>query len=488
MLELEGDDKAMARKIYLVNNALDEIGFTWFHVKCFVVAGYGYVADSLLGMAQSTVATYVNLQFNQTYPLSTQVLYIGLFSGCVFWGLSGDIIGRKLAFNLTLFLCAILSFLVGAMSSFPMYCFMLAISSFALGGNLAIDATVFLEFLPFNYQWLTTFFACWWSLGQAVGYGVAYAFVVPEKWHCTSADNCPSESNRGWRYVWYVDAGIVFFFAVIRLMLKLEETPKFLVTNNRDAECVEQLQAIAKKYNRTCSLTLEDLQACGEVKKNDFKMSDPKLKDFFSSSIKNSKALFSTKKMSINTLMLFMSWFGIGIAYPLWGTFLPVYIASKGGHTSADDAAGVYGDALLSTCLSFFGPVIGGLLILIPRVGRRGTLCIGGITSMIFFMAYTTVRTRPGALGFSTAAYICIYIYYGCLYGYTPECLPSYCRATGSGLAFVFNRIAGLIVPVIAYYAKPTTSVPIWVCASFIGLIGIGSLFFPFEPSRQRSV
>ena len=36
------------------------------------------------------------------------------------------------------------------------------------GGNLILDTTVFLEYLPSNKQWLLTLLACWWGIGQMV--------------------------------------------------------------------------------------------------------------------------------------------------------------------------------------------------------------------------------------------------------------------------------------------------------------------------------
>lgn len=489
MSALEGNDGILTEKMFLVNNALDEIGFTWFHMKIFVIAGFGYVADSLIGMAQSTVLTYVNYQFAQTYPTVVQAQYAGLLVGCVFWTATSDIIGRKLAFNITLLLAAIFGIAVGAMSSLATYCIMLVLCCFCLGGNLALDATVFLEFLPSKWQLLTTVFACWWSIGQCIGYLVAYAFYTQPKYYCTSIEDCPSSKNRGWRYVWYIDSGIVLFFALGRLFIKLDETPKYLVTNNKDEEVVEMLQGIATKYGRSCSLTVEQLRACGTIEKNDFVQKKATLGSFISTARKNFAALFSSNIMIRNVALLAVAWFGIGTAYPLWAQFLPTYLAARStASLYGDTVTETYTDALISTSLSIFGPLLGGGLIMIPRVGRRGTLFIGAILSMIFFMAYTTVKNRVQNVVFTTVSYITVYIYYGCLYGFTPESLPAYCRGTGSGFVIFWNRIGGLIVPVIAHYADPTTSVPIWVCSAFFGVMGISALFFPFEPSLQRTV
>ena len=43
---------------------------------------------------------------------------IGLLVGAAVWGLSADIVGRKLAFNTSLFLCAVFVIIAGAMPDY----------------------------------------------------------------------------------------------------------------------------------------------------------------------------------------------------------------------------------------------------------------------------------------------------------------------------------------------------------------------------------
>lgn len=43
---------------------------------------------------------------------------IGLLAGAAFWGLTADIIGRRLAFNSTLFMCTVFVLVAGAMPSY----------------------------------------------------------------------------------------------------------------------------------------------------------------------------------------------------------------------------------------------------------------------------------------------------------------------------------------------------------------------------------
>ncbi|CDK25315.1 unnamed protein product [Kuraishia capsulata CBS 1993] len=480
-----GNDVVLDKKMFLINDAIDEIGFTWYQFKIFCLAGFGYSADSQLTLIPSTVQSFVQLQYNKEFPVSTEIAYAGLFAGALLWGISADLIGRRFAFNSSLFLGALFSFVVGGTSSYPMYQVFNFLSNLALGGNLALDISVYLEFLPFKHQWTTTLMAFWWGVGQTVCVLIAWAFLP--KYSCSSADDCPSSSNRGWRYVWYVNSAIMMAGALARFFLvKLEETPKFLVSNNRDEDAVACLHRIATKYNRPCSLTLEQLTECGTIKSN--KSFNYTWKGGIQLMNHHFALLFPNKVSSWSTFLNFFSWFGIGITYGLFSNFLPYFLSSRGAQTSNGSVYQTYRDNTIANFVCLFGPIIAAGLIFIPKVGRRGTMAIGGILSMIFLFCYTTVRTEPQNVAFSSITYLCIYVYYGCLYAYTPEVMPSAARGTGASVAMVFNRLAGLIVPLIAYYGDTSSSVPIWVCGTFIGVIGLLAITFPFEPTTMRSV
>lgn len=120
-------------------------------------------------------------------------------------------------------------------------------------------------------------------------------------------------------------------------------------------------------------------------------------------------------------------------------------------------------------------------------LGRRYTMVIGALLTMIFFFAYTGVRTQPQNVGFSCTIAFCLNIYYGTLYAYTPEVLPSAHRATGNGVAVACNRIMGIMSAVIATVADTTTSVPIYVCAALYAVMAGVAILFPFEPYGKRS-
>ncbi|RYD67673.1 MAG: response regulator, partial [Verrucomicrobiaceae bacterium] len=84
-------------------------------------------------------------------------------------------------------------------------------------------------------------------------------------------------------------------------VIRLKETPKFLVGDGKDAEAVEVLQGIATRYNRPCSLTLERLQACGTLST---RSSQGKSKWSPGSIGVHLKGLYATKRIGISTTLI----------------------------------------------------------------------------------------------------------------------------------------------------------------------------------------
>lgn len=490
MYAVEASDQVLVRKMKLVNNAIDEIGFTWYHFKLFLLSGMGYATDTQLTYIESNVRKFINWQFGYEFPVLAETYALGMCLGAVFWGFSADLIGRRLAFNMSLLLSGAFTIAAGAMGTFATYNLFVILSSFAAGGNLVLDTCVFLEFLPHKDQWLMTFYALFWGIGQVIAVGVSYAFLPNNS--CEGPENCPSELNHGWRYTWYTNGGIVLGLAILRLtVIQMQETPKFLVSNNRDEDCVANLQAMAEKYGRTCLLTVEQLQACGEITSNEDYRKDISLRGTLRIVGEHLKTLFSSKKLCLSSGLLFFSWFGLGIAYPLYSSFLPVYLENKSDtvNVNATTTEGVYRDNLISNACSIGGPIIAGLLLkFVPVLGRKGVLCIGGVTTMAFLFGFTAVKTREQMVAMTSCTFVCLYIYYGVIYAYTPEVLPSQARGTGNALCLLATRICTAIVPLIYWFSDKNTQVPIWVCGALMGVIGVVALFFPFEPSKQRVV
>jgi MFS family permease len=112
------------------------------------------------------------------YPSAlTIAVYVGMLAGALFWGLGADIIGRRHAFNISLMICSISAIIAGGMVNWASLGLFVALIGFGGGGNLILDTTVFLEYLPSDKQWAVTLLAAWWGLGQAVTGFIAWGFL-----------------------------------------------------------------------------------------------------------------------------------------------------------------------------------------------------------------------------------------------------------------------------------------------------------------------
>lgn len=76
---------------------------------------------------------------------------------------------RRLAWNCTLLVGGIFGLVAGAAPNFTVFCVFIALLGFGVGGNLPVDGTMFIEFLPGAKQWLLTLLSAWWAIGQVVG-------------------------------------------------------------------------------------------------------------------------------------------------------------------------------------------------------------------------------------------------------------------------------------------------------------------------------
>jgi len=412
----------------------------------------------------------------------TVAVYIGMLFGALFWGLSADIIGRRYAFNISLLVCSLSAIIAGGMPNWGSLGFFVSLVGFGGGGNLIMDTTVFLEYLPGNKQWVLTLMAAWWGFGQAITGFIAWGFLVPERWNCPSVETCTMINNMGWRYVMFTSGGLVLIMSILRVtVIRLRETPKYLLGLGEDKEVVNTFQYLATKYNRPCRLTVRKLEACGVVtsahSKNRFSLSE---------TLVHLRGLFSTKQIATSTLLIWLSWAMVGLAYPLFYVFLPSYLAARGADTGVSTFESWRNYALVNIS-SMFGPFLGGYFCNQPLLGRRYTMLIGAFMTAAFFFAYSSVRTAAQDVGFSCAIGFSLNIYYGTLYAYTPEVLPSAHRATGNGVAVACNRFMGILSAVIATVADTSTSAPIFICGGLLIAMGLVSAIFPFEPYGRRS-
>ncbi|KAH7123052.1 major facilitator superfamily domain-containing protein [Dactylonectria macrodidyma] len=481
-------DPVLTAKTRLVNEALNEIGWTSFHLKLSCLTGFGFAVDSLAAFLQSVAASQAYLEIGSgRYPTAaTMALYAGLLVGALFWGFSADMIGRRIAFNTTLFIASIATIVAGAVPNWVAYCIFVAFLGFGAGGNLVLDPTIMLEFTPAKQQWVITALAGWWGVGQASAGFIAWGFYSRSDWTCDGADErCTWQNNKAWRLIMFTGGSLFLVMSILRIfVVRLPETPKYLVSTGQDEKLVSLLHHLAQKHNRPCALSAEQLQACGSVEDHRIEKGSYKSMPFRigRAFVSQSKGLFATRKLGLSTVLIWLSWTLIGLGYPLFFLYLPTRVPGY-----VPSFTETWRDYTITNVCSIFGPLVAAGLAEINFLGRRYTMSIGAMITAIFFFSYTVIKTPAQNLALSCCISVCINLYYGTLYAYTAEVFPSPQRATGNGIAVALNRVMGLISAFIAVEANTATVTPLYVSAALFVVLALVSAVLPYEPRGRNA-
>lgn len=342
----------------------------------------------------SISADQVVAQYPSKFKRGAQLgFYLALLVGALFWGGTADIIGRKWAFNFSLLVSAVFALSAGAAPSYAAWATMVALSAFGSGGNLVLDTTVFLEYLPFRKRWLLTLLAGWWGVGQTVAGLIAWRFmgeyvfslpmafspanIVVVNYSCPLDGSvpCTNANNMGWRYLFYTSGALVFVLSIARVVvIRFHETPKFLLCQGRDEDVIKTPKDLAKKYNRVCSLTLEQLQAHGPIH-----TAHAKNRASLSEVIVHVRGLFATRTLALSTALVWFSWALIGLGYALYYVYLPEYLASRGSSSGVNSPDITWRNYAITNLCAIPGPILAGFMCEMPIFGRKRTMAVGAL-------------------------------------------------------------------------------------------------------------
>jgi MFS family permease len=150
-------------------------------------------------------------------------------------------------------------------------------------------------------------------------------------------------------------------------------------------------------------------------------------------------------------------WAFIGLGYPLYNAFLPYLQALRGAKFGDGSTYITYRNSLIIAVLGIPGALLGGYLVELPLLGRRGTLAISTVLTGVFLYASTTAMTSGALLGWNCMFSFFSNIMYAVLYAYTPEIFPTKDRGTGNALTASANRIFGIMAVSFLPISSPFT-------------------------------
>ncbi|KAJ5109422.1 hypothetical protein N7456_006097 [Penicillium angulare] len=487
----DGPEKIYNAKAEALNHAIQEIGMGRYQWQLFVVIGFGWASDNLWPIVTSLILAPVAYEFQVSKEsLLTLAQNIGLLVGAVFWGFGCDIFGRTWAFNLTIGVTAVFALIAAGSPNFGAACAFAALWSVGVGGNLPVDSAIFLEFLPGSHQYLLTVLSIDWALAQVLANLVAWPLLGD--FTCSSAEGCTKQNNMGWRYFLIAMGGLAMLMFLARFALfTIYESPKYLMGKGRNAQAVQVVHEVARRNGKTSSLSQEDLDELdrapdgsshGVQSTSLVQQRLEKLK------FEHVRALFNSPKRAYSTTLIIFVWAFIGLGYPLYNAFIPYITAQRGAEYGDGSTYITYRNSLIIAVMGVPGCLLGGILVELPRFGRKGALSTSTVLTGVFLLASTTASSSNGLLGWNCAFNFMSSLMYAVLYAYTPEIFLTKDRGTGNALTASANRIFGIMSPIIAMFANLSTAAPVYASGALFIAAGILVVLMPYEPRGKASL
>ncbi|WVQ83853.1 hypothetical protein IAT38_005997 [Cryptococcus sp. DSM 104549] len=280
-LGLDGDDDEEALRMEMemaeevggmgneggLEETLEKLGFGAYHWRLLALCGFGWMSDNSALQCVAVILPRVQVHFDlssKVVGLLSASTMAGMMVGAVGWGVISDLLGRALPFNSTLFLTGVFGIGASFSPTFGILCCWMFLLGSAVGGSMPTDGTLFLENLPHSKQYLLTLLSVFFSLGAVLSSVVSLIFLPGAS--CQTYDGCDidGKANNGWRRVMLVLGLFNLSCSFARWFLfKLQESPRYLVSNGRSQEAVVALQAIANYNNHSIDINHADV-ASGE--------------------------------------------------------------------------------------------------------------------------------------------------------------------------------------------------------------------------------
>ncbi|KAI4670919.1 uncharacterized protein J4E88_009671 [Alternaria novae-zelandiae] len=469
------------KKCMLINREIDLMGMGRYQWSIWALCGFGYMIDLMwaqaFGLVLSPIQQELGFGADQTGKLST-AFSIGLTAGAFVWGVLVDLIGRKVSFNLTVFIACVFGTCIGAPSTYNAILVLTAFTGFGVGGNIPIDTTITLEATPQSKRYLLPLLSIFQPIGVVICSVLAYGFIP--NWSCspnfsegdralpacsavaTGEKCCSREDNMGWRYLLFTLGGITILVFVLRsVIFTFQESPKFLIYRGKDAEAIEVLHTMAQYNGSKCDLVLEDLVSLEHEFDSD-RSHGPmlgggvkQLKSTWTEKLKlegdRFKLLFSSFQMTRLTLLVWLTYICDYWGFTVAGTYLPQILAVKNGALDLS-LRYTYRSYIFIYLPGVLGVVLGTLSYRASRVGRKWTMVVSSALMGISIFLFSSVNSAASNIGFNVMEYFFQSMFNSVLYGWTPEAFPAPIRGTACGIASFWGRLFGIVSPLIAQH------------------------------------
>jgi hypothetical protein len=265
------------------------------------------------------------------------------------------------------------------------------------------------------------------------------------------------------------------------------ESPKYLMGKGRNEEAVKVVHEVARRNGKASSLSLDELKGVDQGSRG-LTTTGIVRQRLEKLSMEHVRALFDTPKQAYSTTLIILVWAFIGLGFPLYNAFLPYIQQSRGAEFGDGSTYITYRNSLIIAVMGIPGCLLGGLLVELPRFGRKGALSTSTALTGVFLLLSTRATTSNALLGWNCAYNFMSSLMYAVLYAYTPEIFLTKDRGTGNALTASANRIFGIMAPIIAMFANLQTSIPVYVSGALFIAAAFLVVLMPYESRGKASL
>uniref|UniRef100_A0A0K3CCV8 BY PROTMAP: gi/472583833/gb/EMS21457.1/ MFS transporter, sugar transporter [Rhodosporidium toruloides NP11] n=1 Tax=Rhodotorula toruloides TaxID=5286 RepID=A0A0K3CCV8_RHOTO len=482
----------------------------------YQLCGFGYFLDlcwaQAFGLVSGALQQELGVPNNRIGDLST-AFSAGMTVGALFWGLAVDIIGRRWAFNMTCLISSVFGLLFASPSNFGALCFFASMIGLGVGGNIPIDATITLEFLPTNRRFLLCALSTFQPLGVVVASLVSWGLVPRYSCDtsykaCSFPDRpcCTKSSNMGWRYTMIVLGCITLGIFFLRFVLfTFYESPKFLLAKGKDEEAINVLYKIAafnrqpqpqltiddfrlldKEYSERESITSDEPLSSGPRQFTTGEMAKIRVKQAVGQ-FAHLKGFFATKRMIWVSITLWIAYMSLFWSFSIAGGYLPLILRQKGIDTSAG-LNETYRNYVVVYLPGVTATILGSFLMEIPKIGRKWAMAFAAALMGTSLFLFSTISSFAAFTGMNLLEYWAQSLYAALLYAFTPEAFPAPFRGSGSGIASTLGRLSSTVAPIAAgTIFSPRSNSVLWLAggAAFVSCLSV--LCLPYDTRGRHT-
>lgn len=495
------------KKSLIVNRHLDRMGMGRYQWCLYFLCGGGYLLDLMWAQIVALAAPSIQQELgisDDRYEAIFVAFSIGLTIGALFWGIVVDVIGRSWAFNITLLISSIFGSLIGLPNQWWLICTLCGLLGTGIGGNIPIDSTILLEFLPQNRRFLLASLSAFQPLGVILASVIAYLLIPRYSCHLTlpscqsvafGVECCERSFNMGWRYsIFTVGAVTVIIFFARFVVFKFIESPKFLLSKGKDQEAIDAVLAVARFNKQDCDLTIQqfkevegDIQIPEPVKRKEQLTTEAKFKNAIASS--NISELFRSPVMIRLTLLTWVIYGFDSWGFSIAGAFLPLILRRKGLAMNLPIETTFRNTLIIYSC-GVPGTLLSVALIEIPSMGRKWGMVVSSALMGISLCLFAVMDSSTAMVALNSVEYFSQSLFNAILYGWTPEAFPATIRGTACGLASTWGRLFSIASPIIAgsILANGGSNGVLFLAGGGVFVCTIAASLLPFDSKGKQSL